>query len=250
MQPSPRHRQCKMAFELFVTLYRSSDNTTEEKVVTFSSPPETVGDLKVAVESQHNVPRCLQTIEIGDRYIKTDDDRLSDHYVTAGDRFKVTYLYESNVKFARNFTECVMKMKEQLIELLPKRARSVPYHPYNTLCTMLSSISYGYFSPWLSDQTAANRKCFVQVGALDAVLSLQSYLQANYPWNERVKKLQALEERILSFLWNMAETTESQEPVISRGGIQLILRALKCVDVSDFVKYQNLFKYAAGCISK
>ena len=142
-----------------------------------------------------------------------------------------------------------MKMKEQLIAL-PKRARSVPYDPYNTLCTMLYTITYRLFLPWLSDQTTANQKCFVQVGALDAVLSLLSYLQANYPWNERVRQLQSLEEQILSFLWNMAETTESQEPVISRGGIQLILRALKCVDVSDFVKYHNLFEHAVGCMSK
>ena len=236
-----------MAFELSAILCRSSDNATAEKVVTFSSPPETVRDLKIAVENQHNVPQCLQTVEIGDRCIKTDDDRLSDHYVTAGDSFKVTYLHETNVNFAKTITEHATQMKEQLATLLQT---SLPNEPYNILCSMLTSTNYQFLYPWLSDQTTAYRKCFVQVGALDAVLSLLSYLQENYPLNKRGFKLRSLEVKIISLLWNMAETTESQEPVISRGGIELILRALKSVDVSDFVKYRELFQNATGCISK
>ena len=59
-----------MAFKPSAILCRSSDNTTAEKVV-MSSPPETVRDLKIMVENQHNVPQCLQTVEIGDRCIKT-----------------------------------------------------------------------------------------------------------------------------------------------------------------------------------
>ena len=245
-----------MAFELSAILCRSSDNTTKEKVVTFSSPPETVGDLKIAVENQHNVPQCLQTIEIGDRCIKTDDDRLSDHYVTAGDSFKVTYLYESDVNFAKTLTERATQMKATLIDLEEKQiapckgVRSIPYEPHHKLCYLLSFTDNNFFSPWLSDKTTANRKCFVQVGALDAVLSVLSHLQEKYPLNKRISKLLTLENVILSVLWCMAETTESQEPVISRGGIQLMLRALKSVDVSDFVKYSDLFEKAAGCISK
>ena len=245
-----------MAFELSAILCRSSDNATAEKVVTFSSPPETVGDLKIAVESQHNVPQCLQTIEIGDRYIKTDDDRLSDHYVTAGDSFKVTYLHESNVYFAKTLAKYATQMKEQLIKenlkqiTSSKGVRSIPYEPHNTLSSMLSLTSYQLFLPWLSDQTTANRKCFVQVGALDAVLSLLSYIQENDPLKKRFSQLLMLEKNLLAVLWNMAETTESQEPVISRGGIQLMLRALKSVDVSDFHLHHDLFENAAGCISK
>ena len=242
-----------MAYELSVTLCRSSDNTTKEKVVTFSSSPETVRDLKIAVESQHNVPQCLQTIEIGDRCIKTDDDRLSDYYVTAGDSFKVTYLHESDINFAKTYMEKAIELKEQLIKLqpslLPEGAHPILNDDtrYNF---MLSSTSYDFLNPWLSDQTTANRKCFVQVGALDAVLSLLSYLQENYPLNKRGLKLRELEVKIISLLWDMAETTESQEPMISRGGIELILRALKSVDVSEFVKYSELFESAVGCISK
>ena len=233
-----------MVFELSAILCRSSDNTTAEKVVTFSSPPETVRDLKIAVESQHNVPQCLQTIEIGDRYIKTDDDRLSDHYVTAGDSFKVTYLHESDVNFAKTLTELATQMEEQLIKENLKQMTSrkaIPYEPHNTLSSMLSLTSYRLFLPWFSDQTTANRECFVQVGALDAVLSLLSYIQENDPLKKRFSQLLMLEKHLLAVLWNMAETTESQEPVISRGGFQLMLRALK----SDV-----LFENAAGCISK
>ena len=234
-----------MAFELSAILCRSSDDTTKEKVVTFSSPPETVGDLKIAVENQHNVPQCLQTIEIGDRCIKTDDDRLSDHYVTAGDSFKVTYLHESDVNFAKTLTKLATQMKEQLMKekqiASRKGVQSIPYEPHNTLSSMLSLTSYRLFLPWRYDQTTANRECFVQVGALDAILSLLSSIQENDPLKKRFLQLLMLEKYILAVLWNMAETTESQEPVISRGGFQLMLRALK----SDV-----LFETAAGCISK
>ena len=67
-------------FQLLVILYRTADNVVKEDVLKFSSPPNTVEDLKNAVETQYDIPRCLQTIEIGDQCIRSDDDRLSDHW--------------------------------------------------------------------------------------------------------------------------------------------------------------------------
>ena len=245
-------------FELRIELIRSSDNTTKEDVLKFSAPPSTVKDLKVTIQDRYNIPQCLQTLTIGDRYIRSDDDRLSNLYVVSGDSIKVSYLYEAPVQALKLLTECVKQMEERLVAQ-PEQARSKSSLDHQVMSLyyncyrLLEVITYEVLSPWLSDETTASRKCLVQVGAVDAVLSLLKFLQTNFPWTERVSESQKLEDTLLGFLWNLAETTDSQAPVVSRGGFQLMVAALMHVNITKLNTDPAglaLFGQAVGCVSK
>ena len=261
-------------FQLLVTLYRTADGAVKEDILQFSSPPNTVEDLKNAVEAQYDIPRCLQTIEIGDRCIRSDDDRLSDHYVFTGDSIRVTYLYEAHVKHARQFTEHLRRLEQHLASWKASKktqtndtttaavsleASSPPSeNSDDTFTNEISSaldalefFAYSVLTGWFTSRTKANRKCLTQVGATDAVVSLLRYLQVNFPRSERSQmELNILEETCLTYLWNLAESIESQEPVVSRGGFELMVTALRCVDVTHLEEDMELLANAAGCISK
>ena len=247
-------------FKLHIELIRTSDSSFKEDVLEFPAPPNTVKDLKVTIEDRYSVPQCLQVLAIGDRYIRTDDDSLADLYVVNGDSIKVSYLYEAPVKALKQLTVCVKKMEERLVAQ-PKQARSGrPFDPevmslYFNCYRLLQVVTYRVLSPWLSDRTTAGQKCLVQVGAVDAVLSLLKFLQTNFPWAERAGESQKLEDTLLGFLWNLAETTDSQAPVLSRGGFQLMVTALMHVDVTQLSTDPDqtgldLFGHATGCVSK
>ena len=260
-------------FQLLVTLYRTEDGAVKEDILQFSSPPNTVEDLKNAVETRYDIPRCLQTIEIGDRCIRSDDDRLSDHYVSTGDSIRVTYLYEAYVKHARQLTERLRRLEQHLVSRKASQEAQTnnsttttaasglePSSPSensadafaNDMSSVLDALAffaYSVLTGWFTSPTKANRKCLTQVGATDAVVSLLRFLQVNFPRSERSQmQLNILEESCLTYLWNLAESIESQEPVVSQGGFELMVTALKCTDVTR--EDMELLANAAGCISK
>ena len=199
-------------FQLLVILYRTADNVVKEDVLKFSSPPNTVEDLKNAVETQYDIPRCLQTIEIGDQCIRSDDDRLSDHYVSTGDSIRVTYLYETYLQHVREYMEQLRRLEQHLMSLDKKLACSnlewnfdrelnQGYHQFMTLSDTI--IQRG-LSSWFSDMAKANRMCLLQVEAIDVAVLLLRYLQVNFPWGEQLIEMQELVLSLLLFLWNLA----------------------------------------------
>ena len=115
--------------------------------------------------------------------------------------------------------------------------------------TLSNFIMQRSLSSWFSDQAKANRMCLLQVGAIDVAVSLLHYLQANFFWEEQPIEMQELVMSLLSFLWNLAVSTESQELVISRGGFELMVTALKSTDVEN-EEHHSLLAKAAGCVSK
>lgn len=245
-------------FELFVTLHRTSDNITEDDhTIKFASAPETVKDLKVAIENEFSIPQCLQTLTISDRHIKSDEDKLSDLYVYNCDRVKVSYLHEVDASELKELTSLLRELKKSLTDR-PSRVCNRDdideqvLKLYNRTMRMLDQSSYGLLVPWLSDHTTSNRKYLVQIGAIEVVVSLLKYLQTNFKWSERAYESMELEETMLSFLWNFAETTESQEPVLSCGGFEVFLTSMTSVEIEDFdrLDYTEVFMKAIGCVSK
>ena len=203
-------------FQLLVTLYRTADGAVKEDILKFSSPPNTVGDLKIAVETQYDIPRCLQTIEIGDRCIRSDDDRLSDHYVFTGDSIKVIYLYEAYVNHARELKEHLQRLEQHLV-LVPRKTFTWFDSELSCVMESLEFFSYEVLSAHvLDDSIYANCKCLAQVGTTDAVVSLLRYIQVNFPRSERSQmkaELNYLEYYCLTYFSSLAWSIETQEQV-------------------------------------
>ena len=232
----------EVSFQL--QLYRSTDSSLEENLLRLSTLPETVEELKAAVEDHYSIPRCLQTLSIGDREIKTGDDPAD---LRSGDVIKVTYLCDVPMKQIKQLTECVQKVKE-----LARSTSKLDNDLIEECNEFLFGIRDKILYPWLSDTATASRMCLEQLGGVDAVLSLLELLQTNFPWAERSREGQNLEEMLLAFLQNFAETPKSQEPVVRRGGFKLMLTALMRVDVTSKLSPDTaeFFCKAVGCVSK
>lgn len=236
-----------MATEVYFELHlcRSTDSIPKEKVLRLPAFPETVNELKEAIEAQHNIPQCLQTLTIGDGD-EVDDDNLAS--LVSGDTIKVAYLSEAPVKTLKQLTDCIKRVEE-----CARSQKQIDKETMSECNKLLHATRDRTLVPWLSDRTTASRMHLVQLGAIDVIVSLLELLQTNIQSWARWDQLPNLEEMLLAWLQNFAETTESQEPVVRRGGFQLMLNALMRVDItrlgSDTAEF-NMFRIAIGCVSK
>ena len=115
--------------------------------------------------------------------------------------------------------------------------------------TLSNFIMQRSLSSWFSDQAKANHM-LSPTGWSYRCSGIAAPLPASKFLLGRATNRDARTSDVsLSFLWNLAVSTELQELVISRGGFELMVAALKSTDVEN-EEHHSLLAKAAGCVSK
>ncbi len=243
----------------FVCTGRSKKTTSQ---ISVSPPPKTVADLKLAIQSKFQIPKCLQLISIGSDETSLPDLQLIDNlYIRSGDNFTVTYLDEAEVHTIRKLIESLSPFVEKLSIRCENNKDVGSFIKENTnnvnrLCYMYNVIASGnYLMPWNGlTKIEANRQFLTQEKVIDNSLKLYSLLLDNL-MEKTLELTTDLVVSCLGLLWNFAETREARLYVIKRGGFGLFLHSLKhCShhNNSDDQPYDmyGLFDRVVGCISK
>ena len=244
------------SLELLVTLNCSSDGTSETKKLVLSPVPKLVTAVKTSIETEFNIPRCLQCVSLNEQVL-TDSQKIADLYIRNRDHLSVTYLAKANVASIRKFVRFFLHPLTVLLGTNPKLLNKKDEEIKDLMDHSESCLRHMAFSdllPWQSPATEANRQLLIQEGGVNHTIELLSLLnQPPWDFSRWHHLLLRLEISCLSLLWNFAETGYARRMVIDRGGWDVMVRSLLHYPRDQFlVKYRmhDIFDAAVGCLSK
>jgi hypothetical protein len=217
----------QVAFD--VILHCSKTGLSNHKQIRFTFGPFLVQDIKGAVEAQHSIPTCTQTLAY-DSQILRDDSRLSLVGARMGDTFHITYLSEGDC------TEIVdiIKWMELLVGAFGLENPSVSTGisaMFDDLLTngiqleLIEDLAFKYFFPWLDERKYVNKLHFVYNGGVNIIMEVYAAI-LKQPWEQAILKLKYIEYGILRVLWNLSETFSLRRVITRHGGLKMCMQSL------------------------
>lgn len=216
-----------MAFD--VILHCSKTGLSNHKQIHFTSGPVLVHDIKSAVETQHSIPICTQTL-VYDSQILRDDSKLSFIGVRVGDTFHITYLSEGDCAEIVD----IIKWLKLLVGAFGIENPSVSTGIsaiFDDLLTngirleLIEDLAFEYFFPWLNERKYVNKLHFVYNGGVDIIMQVYAAI-LKQPWEQAILKLKYMEYGILRVLWNLSETFSLRRVITRHGGLRMCMQSL------------------------
>ena len=154
----------------------TSRKSTDSKILSLSSFPSSILELKQAIESRFSIPVCVQSVSYQLAPL-SDSDSLLERRIRSGDTLSVSYLCEADCKLIREVIEWLKNVTATIqIEHLTEEGGT------NTD----DIIKIGFFESeypilfhksfrWLDPKCYANKLYFKAMGGLQAVIELYRY---------------------------------------------------------------------------
>lgn len=180
-------------FEFSVFLSCTSNQTMNKKSVISRKVLETISDVKLLVEEQHNIPASIQTLEY-ESHVFDDNTPLKSLGIRSGDTVHVKYSSEADCR-------AVEEMAIWLFEVVYYLMKDCPSVDVGTDKTLDSLITLGintnflsakYFEDILNSRCCANMQHFVQHRGLHVLMEVLVLTQT-VSWSKRIVKLKAVE---------------------------------------------------------
>ena len=230
------------SYTLNLQLTCLSKNIKLEKVLPFDTQPETLADVKQAIEDKLSIPACVQVLSVPGRYVKSDEDKLTDLYVENGGEIAVEYTSQGDCSGIKKVVSYLEKFHSEIEGNITEESVDRDYWRFNDC---LSYLSYACLSPWRSARTTANAMYLDQLGAFSLLVRILKCSQDFTTSSGESAYKEIVFPQILSVFWNLAETTERQSLVLKHGGFELMLDAL----VRESEVNRNTL-HPIGCITK
>ena len=214
---------------LQLLLNRSHDQTKTVKEVSLPSLPCTTDELKSVIETECDIPACVQNLSF-ETHPLTGKDDVKLARVRSGDTINVQYLSEGDCKGIVQITSWMGLLLATLKQESPSITQGISEN-LNDLVThgiefeLIENLAFDYFFPWLDAKKYANKLHFVSNGGLEIMMELYSLLQRE-SWGRCLLKMKYLEYGILRVLWNLSETFALRRAIIRLGGLKMCMSSL------------------------
>ena len=195
-----------------------------------SAPSATlVRDIKLRIETEHQIPTCVQTLLYESQTLVDDTDLRSLH-IRSGDTLHITYYSKGNPKEVT----VIINWLSQLLTAMRQKEPTVSTGLSQAIDRCLSverqggylpNLTNDYFSPWLDPTKYVNKLHFAHNGGLDTVTEIYGIL-LRQPWPNCLKRMKYLECHILQIFWSFIETFPLRRLFIKRGGLQMCMKSL------------------------
>ncbi len=212
-----------------VELLSSHTKDTESQTISLS-PPVTITRIKEEVEQNFNIPVCVQNLSY-DSCPLNDDASLEAARIRSGDTLHITYSGKGYCKEIKAIVTWFEQVRHSLLTEDPTLSNKKLSGEFNDLLTygidqkLMEDLAFKYLYPWLNPPTYPNKLYFVSCGGLKVVMDVYAAL-LRHPWSDTLPKLKYMEYRILSILWNLAETFELRRLIVSHNGLELCIQSL------------------------
>ncbi len=217
----------QLAFD--VVLHCTKTGSSSHKQIHFTSGPILVQDIKSAVETQHNIPVCTQTLAY-DSQILRDDSRLSFIGARMGDTFHITYLSEGDCEEIVDIIDWMGLILVAFGQENPSISTGISAM-FDDILTdgirleLIEDLAFKYFFPWLDERKYVNKLHFVYNGGIDIIMEVYAAI-LKQPWEQAIIKLKYMEYGILRVLWNLSETFSLRRVITKHGGLKMCMQSL------------------------
>ena len=232
-------------FKLNVHLTCSSTGSTNQMPLQFSTKPTTLVQVKQEIENQLSIPRCVQVLSVPGRYVKSDEDRLSDLYLDDGGEVEVKYSSTAQCDNIRKVAAILAKLKS-IAEQTHLDDKSNLESFIAGVESSFSFLSYSCLYPWRSERSTANAKYLDQLQVISLLVEILKKVLQDETAGILQPYAKTIQSGILTVFWNLAETVEKQEFVVKHDGFQLMLDAF----LNDSAKFSGRTRHTVGCITK
>ena len=203
---------------------------TENGRVSFSSPPQVVKDVKLAVEAKFDIPVFSQTLVFDSLTLK-DDQKLSYTRARSGDTFYVRYHSKADCAKIKELIEWLGQLVSGFKKETPTISTGVSFKLNHLLRSQVAS-SLGanlFVTGAYGSLSLSNRHYFHHHGGTDRVLEVYRAILRN-PWDETPSAMKWIECRTLSALWNFtADSTDNfalRSHLVRVGAMEMFAQSL------------------------
>lgn len=215
-----------LPFLLKFLLHCQSTESREEVALTLASPPETVLDIKRALEAECGIPACTQKLKFESAVLR-GTETITTLHVRSGDRLSVSYKARAECTAIKEAIEwmCTLSklLEEETLPYTNSQAFGLITTAYQTC--MMENLAFKRFSPWVSPVVEVNKLYFLQEGGLEALLKLFA-LVLQIPWSLSPPEFKYVEHVCMTVVSNLASSLELRKLIVSQGIILMCLQSL------------------------
>lgn len=217
-------------FLLLVDFHCTSDPKSSLgcKPVTFSTPPDTVGDITRQIEETYQIPAIVVRLESANSVVLHEYQQLRETNLRNGDSFTAHYYSKAECK---EVTECV----EWLDRLLALLQRWRDDHLSVNVDSIqgqqcLDTLCFHYFSPWMTPVKDTNKFYFISKKGLQLTTKIVDIL-LEYSPADLPRKLLQIESMTLGIFWNISVDEHILKAIVRVGGLNTCVKALLRIPV-------------------
>lgn len=208
-------------------LHSQSEGTTEVKFLSLPALPQTVLELKEAVQQQFSVPACIQTVSYQTEVL-SDDVHLSSRLLRSGDTVDVMFFCYGDCSSIEEVNtwmgELIQAYEECEIEG-DGGEHKVDVIVSNGLQNGLdSALGYDLFE-WLVPRTMVNKAYFESSGGLTLLLKLYHHIFSR-EWSRLHVHQKYLESVCTQALANYGETASLRRKLVKMGVLDLCFKSM------------------------
>ena len=213
-------------------LYCSQTSKSRQETISFpeDAPPLSAVRIKEKIEEEFSIPICVQSMRY-EGHLLSDDTSLEMMKIRPGDAFHVTYLSEGDCKEIKRAVQWFIRIKDGLVAETPSKMKPMSRELEDSIKfgfneQLVDNLAFEHLFPWQDPRKYTNRLYVVQCGGLKAIMEIYASLHQN-SWSNFLMFQKYLEDRILSVLWNLAETLELRRSIVSHNdGLSLCIKSL------------------------
>lgn len=187
-----------------------SEEMPKSKKAILPSYPNTGLDLKLFIETEFQIPVCLQMLSFQSMEIK-EKQLLKQIHLREEDVITVSYTTSGKLKEIKQILDNMAAMK--LILQVASVEFTRPAVSPDTMEILerfidpieVEGLLVNYFIPATSEPSKTNRLYFVHNNGVSLTISIHSLL-INIPWDKLTIKMQLLEHSTLRLLWDLSST--------------------------------------------
>lgn len=203
-------------------------DTVEEKSFSLKRFPKTVLEIKQGIESFFNIPASIQELRKGETLLR-DKDTVSFHQLRNKDTLQVTYLSEgelSRIRYTVNWlrfaTLLVRDRNPSILTEISSEANLMFQMAVKD--DMWENLAFKLFQPWGLDIKEVNKKYFMQMRGLSAVVALYTVILEE-PWRTMHLRLKFTESRCLMAIANLPSSDELRKQVMVQDVLVMCLQS-------------------------
>ena len=156
----PDNDRGEESFILKLLLESQSSDALEEVTLTFSSFPQTVLDIKEALEAECNIPACTQQLCYESTALR-DMDSVSTLHIRSGDSMSVTYKARAECGAIKEAIDWMTSLSEHLYS--EKTLPTTSSETYELVVSgyqnyVMEHLAFTRFSPWDSPSSISCRR--------------------------------------------------------------------------------------------
>ena len=204
----------------------TSRKSTDSKILSLSSFPSSILELKQAIESRFSIPVCVQSVSYQLAPL-SDSDSLLERRIRSGDTLSVSYLCEADCQLIREIIEWLNQVvvaikSENRIKGIENNTDILIYSGLNArYCEILPNQLFD----WLSPKAYVNKLYFEVEDGLTTLVELYREL-TNGDWGSMRPLFKYLESFSIQSIGNFGEDFHLRRISLKAGVLDMAMKSL------------------------